>query len=336
MNRTVNNCFAEFDRELNLDRAQRDRAVQWHNDVRDVLKAAGYVEESFLQGSFARKTMLKPLKDIDIVIVLQASLWDQLRGPDGPGVAMNWFRGSVQERWPDARFDEGEEPSAKALRVTFPWLDFDIDLVPAFAAAYDCVLIGDREEGCWEPSNTRRVADAVSRRNQTTGGRFVHQVRQLKSLVKHQGDRLDFVKGIAVESLAYKAITIQTADKYAAAGCLEYCQTAVLESVLDPANDDDVTEDWTPEERKAASEVFADLAAKAAEALQLETDDDIEAAIDVWNSVFGEPFPEADTRAAEAVLAAWNTDGSRTSTGRPTTSTSGSQRTSPGRAWAPR
>jgi hypothetical protein len=310
--------------------------VQCHNDIRDVLKTAGYVEDSFLQGSFARKTMLKPLKDIDIVIVLEASLWDQLRGPDGPGMAMNWFRRSVQERWPDARFDQGEEPSAKALRVTFPWLDFDIDLVPAFAAENDCVLIGDREEGRWEPSNTRRVAGSVSRRNQATGGRFVHQIRELKSLVKHHEDRLGFIKGIAVESLAYQAITTQTADKYAIANCLEYCQTAVLEPVIDPADDDDVSETWTPEERKTASEVFAELADKAAEALQLETDGDIEAAIDVWNSVVGEPFPEADTRTAEAVLAAWNTDGSRTSTGRPTTSTRGLQRTNPGRAWAPR
>lgn len=280
--------------------------------------------------------MRKPLKDLDIVIVLKASLWNQLCGTDGPGTAMDWFRRSIQDRWPEARFDEGEEPSAKALRVTFPWLDFDIDLVPAFAADDDYVLIGDREEGCWERSNTRRITEAVSRRNKATSGRFVHQVRELKSLVKRHEAQLDFIKGIAVESLAYEVITARTADKHAVANFLEYCQTAVLERVIDPAGDDDVSAQWMPEQRKVASEVFSTLATKAAEALQLEADGDVEAAIDVWHSVFGDPFPVAETRAVGAVLGTWNTDGSRTSTGRPTTSTSGSQRTRPGRAWAPR
>jgi len=51
--------------------------------------------------------------------------------------------------------------------------------------------------------------------------------------------------------------------------------------------------------------------------------------------LFGEYFPAAGSRTPEAVLGAWNTVGSRTSTGRPSTFPSGRQPTRPGRAWAP-
>jgi hypothetical protein len=334
VDRTVDGAFAELDEALNLDPAQRKRAQERHNSIRDVLDEAGLVSSSFLQGSFARKTMLKPLKDVDIVIVLKPEFWDRLRGPDGPQSAMSWFKAVVAAHWPDATFDQGDKPSGKALRVTFADLDFDIDLVPAFDIDNDYVLIGDREQQSWEPSNTRRQNSAVSQRNQNTAGRFVHQVRELKSLVKNHSE-LEFIKGIVVESLAFAVITAKAPDKNAIADVLEHARTAVNGPVIDPAGDDDVTVKWTPVERQIAVRVFGEMTEQAAEALRLEADHDVDAAIDVWHNLIGDPFLAAEPRTLVEALAAWNTEGSRTSTGRPTTSTSGRQPIRPGRAWAP-
>ncbi|OBJ73289.1 nucleotidyltransferase [Mycobacterium sp. 1274756.6] len=335
MGQTVDGAFAELDEELNLDPAQRKQAQERHNAIRAALDEAGIVSSSFLQGSFARKTMLKPLKDVDIVIVLKPELWERLCGPDGPKTAMTWFKTIVATHWPDAAFDEGDAPSAKALRVTFTDIDFDIDLVPAFDTENDDVLIGDREQQCWEPSNTRRQILAVSQRNQGTAGRFVHQVRELKSLVKSHSE-LEFIKGVVIESLAFAVITSKAKDKSAIADILEHARTAVRGPVIEPAGDDDVTVKWTPSERQVAVREFDGMAAQAAEALRLEADDDIAAAIDVWHDLIGHPFPAAESRTPVEALAAWNAAGSRTSTGRPTTTTSGRQRIHPGRAWAPR
>ncbi|BAH47249.1 SMODS domain-containing nucleotidyltransferase [Rhodococcus opacus] len=336
MGHTVDGAFAEFDRNLNLDPQQREQAQHKHTAIRDVLDDAGFVATSFLQGSFARKTMLAPLKDVDIVIVLKDTHWEQLQGPDGPATAMAWFRRAIETVWPEAEFDEGDKPSGKALRVTFPDISFDIDLVPAFDLDGADVLIGDRDQQHWEPSNTRRQLRAVATRNQATGGRFVHQVRQLKALVKNHEEQLGFVKGILVESLAYAAIHTTKTDKRAVAESLEHAKNAVRGAVIEPAGDDDVTVKWSQSEREVAAGKFSDFAARAAEALDLEADGDTEAAIDIWHSLFGDSFPAATPRSPGAALAAWNTVGSRTSTGRPTTSTSGRQPTRPGRAWAPR
>ena len=86
--------------------------------------------------------------------------------------------------------------------MTLRGVDFTIDLVPAFDQEGGYVLIGDRFEGTWEPSNTRIQLKRVSDRNRATGGRFVRQVREAKELTKHH-EELDFITGIVVESLAY-------------------------------------------------------------------------------------------------------------------------------------
>ena len=337
MRQTIDSAFTVFDTSLNLNPKQREQAEQRHNAIRKVLDEAGFVKTIFLQGSFARKTMLAPLKDVDIVIVIKAAHWQELQGPNGPATAMAWFKNAVQSHWPNAEFDQGDTPSGKALRVTFSDLDFDIDLVPAFDLDEGPeVVIGDREQRRWEASNTRRQIAAVSTRNQGTGGRFVHQVRELKALVKNHEDQLGFIKGIVVESLAYAAITKEKADKHAIAAALSHAQTAVRGPILEPAGDDDVTVKWTASDRTTAGLMFADFAARADEAIELEAHGDIEAAKDVWHSLFGDAFPPASARAPETVLATWNSPGTRTSTGRPSLSQGGREASTPGRAWAPR
>lgn len=330
MARTVDNSFTKLDENLNLDPFVRQRAQTLHNTIRDDLAKTGLIAGSFLQGSFARKTMLKPLKDVDIVCLLPDYMWELLRGPDGPGKAMESFKAPIANRWPDVQFDVGDEPAGKALRLTFTGVDFTIDLVPAFDTDNDYVLIGDRFERTWEPSNTRIQLKGVSDRNQATEGRFVHQVREVKALTKHQ--ELDFVSGIVAESLAYAVIGRKMLDKGAVAAVLEYAKDAVKGSVLEPAGEDDVTAKWTGEERETAARVYAEASRKAAEALRLERAGDMDGAIGVWHSLFGDAFPDAPTRPVLDVMTAFAA-GSVSSAGRPSTTTVAQQAAAPGRSW---
>ncbi|WP_375485883.1 nucleotidyltransferase [uncultured Jatrophihabitans sp.] len=332
MARTVDSSFTKLDENLNLDPFVRLKAQNIHNTIRDDLAKAGLIAGSFLQGSIARKTMLKPLKDIDIVCLLPLHMWEQLRGPDGPGKAMKSFKAPILERWPGAQFDVGDEPAGKALRVTLPDVDFTIDLVPAFDYEGDYVLIGDRFERTWEPSNTRIQLKRVSDRTKATGGRFVHQVREAKELTKHH-DELEFVTGIVVESLAYAAITHQLPDKVAIALILDHAKEAVKGPVLEPAGEDDVSAKWTYEERQTAIRVYAQASKKAAEALAFERAGDMYAAIDVWHSLFGDSFPAAPHRSVQNTLTALAA-GSLSTTGRPSTTQVGQQASAPGRSWS--
>lgn len=74
---SVTAAFAKFDEEISLDPQERIMAELRHRQVEEVLIAAGLAASTFLQGSFARKTMRKPLKDVDVVVLLPGSMAPQ-------------------------------------------------------------------------------------------------------------------------------------------------------------------------------------------------------------------------------------------------------------------
>ena len=330
MNTTVEAAFKAFDVTLNLDPRERLQAQERHREVRAALEKSGVVAGSFLQGSFARKTMLKPLKDVDIVILLQPD--SGLKTPDGPVHAMKLFRELVAERWPAARFDIGEAPSAKALRVDFGDLPFSLDLVPAFETDGEWVLIGDRERCVWESSNTRIQIRRVSERNVLTRNRFVHQVRMLKAFVSHQPKELfDFFKGIAVESIAYTTVTGELPHDEAIARALREGARILPGPLMEPAGNDDVSVKWQPQDRDRAIRAFASAAEIADEAVALRHQGDEHAAIANWHAIFGNDFPTAPGQSAHEALRNW-ASGSVTRTGRASRTTAGLPY-APGRSW---
>lgn len=69
---TVAAGFSQYDDYLKLDPDERDSARDMHHEIRDSLRAAGVIADAFLQGPLARKTMLAPLRDIDMVVIMAA------------------------------------------------------------------------------------------------------------------------------------------------------------------------------------------------------------------------------------------------------------------------
>jgi hypothetical protein len=82
-------AFAEFDEELKLDPAERKAAQRLHNEMTQLLIRAGVIVSAFLQGSFARKTMLAPLRDIDKIVIMAGRLAGQPDLQARPELAMD-------------------------------------------------------------------------------------------------------------------------------------------------------------------------------------------------------------------------------------------------------
>ncbi|MGW0702129.1 SMODS domain-containing nucleotidyltransferase [Streptomyces sp. NPDC002867] len=334
MNSSTKGAFDAFDEELNLDARERMSAQERHNDITDLLVSAGLAIGTFLQGSFARKTMLKPLKDVDMVIRMHPRLKEILRRPGGPAHAMHLIREALADEYPEAQFDVDDAP-AHALQVTFPDLDFTFDLVPALDEdAGEIVYIADRENDIWEWCNTRTLNRITSTRNQATGGRFVHQVRMLKSYKKDHAILGDTC-GLLWEALAYDAVTGPLEHSQALAVTLAHAAQAVTRPVLDPTGVDDLTADWTIAQRTAYATALATAARRAAEARRLEEDGQHAAAIEIWHDLLGTPFPAAETQSAADALRALAA-GSITSTGRAVPSPRGQQPSRPVRSWRTR
>lgn len=329
----VDQAFDQFDTSLNLALGERTKAELRHNYVRDVLEAAGIIVGSFLQGSFARKTMLKPLKDVDIVCLLPETKRSDFTGPGGAARALESFKEPIGSKWPTAKFDSGEEPAGKALRVEFDDVDFTIDLVAAFEVPGDTedVIIADREADEWVVAKSRTLNRLIRERNQECGGRFIHQVRMAKTL-KHTHEDLDHFKGIVIESVAYEAVKTSMTHQEALAAIVKAAADLLRGPLMDPTGEGDVTAKWSYAERQRAVEKLGELSQRAEEALSLEAGGDEHGAQDVWGSVLGEDFPKPPARTPAEVLGTWHV-GSTTSTGRPSSSDAGRHSPAPTRPW---
>lgn len=330
--KTASAAFIQFDEELNLEPTERKAAQRRHQQISKDLTASSLAETTFLQGSFARKTMLKPLKDVDMVVVLTENVAAQLRHPGGPQRAMDMIRDAIRGEFPDAEFDP-DEPAAHALQVVFPDCSFTFDLVPAYADPHgtEAVFIANREEDCWEWSNARTLNRVIRERNQQTDGQFVHQVRQLKSF-KSDHPVLDDTDGLLWEALAYATVTARQPHQQAVADTIQHAATALAGPVYDPTGADDLTAKWTDTERSGFITAVSAAARNAAEARRLEDDDEQDAAIEIWHDVLGDPFPESPPQSADEALRSLG-GGSITSRGRAVPSPRGNQPVRPGRSW---
>jgi hypothetical protein len=230
------------------------------------------------------------------------------------------------------QFDVEDAP-AKALRVTVPGVTFTLDLVVAFDSPVrqEWVVIGNRETGEWEPSNTRVLNRLISTRNQTTGGVWVHQARMFKSF-KAGHPVLGEHCGLLFETILYEAVTRRMSHARALATALTHGASALRGPVFDPTHENDLTADWTAEQRSATVDAFTAAAKMAAEALALASAGDEPAAVAEWHELLGDPFPSAPSRSVESVLCDLN-GGSITTSGYASHSAAGRQRARPARSW---
>lgn len=332
--KNITECFARLDAALTLEPHVAAQAKRLRNDIDEVLKEQKLSSQSLLQGSYGRKTMYPPLKDVDLVIVLPELLRDFQQDPKGPAKVMAMFRLAIENspKFPGVQFDVDDRP-AHALQLTFPGVPFTFDLVPAFETGNpNWLYIADREEERWdEKSDVRALRNKVLARNVLTGGTWVRQVRQSKHALRREPQVKELVCGLLVESLAYDAVAKALSPQKAAEAI--FAEGAkVLRSPYSGLAQDDLTAKWTPEQRAQVVSFYADRHRLAVEALKLEADDPVAASL-TWRQVFGPEFPEVQESLADRLARTNRLGGGVSSTGVLTTSTRVPAASRPARPW---
>lgn len=285
----LNDRFDRLDDFLKLDNIERRRAEAFHNRIGDILVAAGLAKRTRLQGSFARKTMRRPLKDIDKIIELGDRLREQLAGPDGPARAMAMIIDVLAPALPGSTFDPGKH----ALEITVEGETFTFDAVPAFSddsTDSDWIQIADTEDRDWEPSSTYILIDTVATRNQVCEGRFVRQIRMMKEAAHHAGLG-DVLPGLHIETFAYAAVTGPTAHPDAVAAILAAGAEMLGSAYDDPTGTDRISDRLSRSEVELAKSVLDALATKADHALKRARDGDEIGAARECAEIFGDGFP---------------------------------------------
>lgn len=277
-------CFDTFDANLALDPKARKRAQDAHRDITDRLVTDGVASGSRLQGSFARKTMLPPLHDVDKVIELHPDHHALVREPGGTKAAMDLIRDSVKSLLPTATF----HIKRHALGIFLPEEGFDFDAVPAINDGIDpdWIVIANTDDDTWDESNTYQLIAVVAARNQACNGQFIHQVRMLKEAAKAHG-LAGVLPGLHIESFAFQAITTQMEHPAAIAGALTKGAVLLGGGYYEPTGFDRISDRLLESDKIVAKRIVLGLADKANEAL---ASDDV-AAVRIWADIFGEKFP---------------------------------------------
>lgn len=321
---TAADAFEDFDTALKLDEDQRDEAIELHNELTELLQEKGLIATAFLQGSFRRKTMLAPLRDVDKVVIVSAEL-------DGlsPDEVMDRLEDVISVAYPDASFDRVRH----ALQIDFGEATFLFDTVPAKETdtADDDVLIANRETGQWDRSNTRELIRTIATRNGETGDRFIHQVRMVKQVIVHLLD--GNIPGLHVESWSYEALTATLPHDEAVTITLESAAQMINGAYTEPTGVDTISNRLRPEVIAAAAPVLANAAARAREAFTLAEAGDHNEAIRIWHGLFGTLFPEPAAQDARSALERSYAGGGVTTSGGVSTVARTTQRSQPARPW---
>jgi hypothetical protein len=99
---TISSAFEQFRRNLEITDLQTETVSTRQTGVRDVLKNGMTVVEDSLTGSYARSTMIAPLKeaDIDVFAVLDPSYYAFYNGQNGgPAGLLDWVKRTLRKTY---------------------------------------------------------------------------------------------------------------------------------------------------------------------------------------------------------------------------------------------
>lgn len=206
-----------LDTDINITQAARAQGSRSHNYIRDVLLGKNendhhfprLIEGDFLSGSYARGTKLKPLDDIDVMMVLDGTGFRVINGGaiqdvevEGSGesgnpllsrvgpdtllssqVVMSIFQTALEELHPQSKVRDDEQ----AVNV---WLDsygLGIDIVPCFhlmprngAQDYYYIPTGGNSGG-WKTTNPKIDAGI----SDTLHARHNRKIKNIVKLIKY-------------------------------------------------------------------------------------------------------------------------------------------------------
>jgi hypothetical protein len=303
--RTLNQAFAVLLADLEISEVEQREATRQQKQVRERLDERLKLEDSFLSGSYRRRTQIRPCDDIDLLAVLNVD-WYMFADAktaialDAQGAknAIDFTFDALRDAYPKTelrRFDRG-------VQLQFAGTGIGFDVVPALRFTDNESFIPDRKRGIWIRTNPKEQQRLMSEANQGCCGQMlVPLVKLLKTWNDTRG-KSRVLRGFHLEAMAYHGLH-HTPDSYREG--VEYllrdAAARLLISVPDiwPSGEDAIS-NLTWDERLHESGVLLRAADKAREALDAEADLRFDDAHAIWNALLGSRYPETGTTLAKA------------------------------------
>lgn len=201
--------------EIEPTKAQKEGASTSHNYLRSLLDEGQFgkrIIRSFLSGSYARDTAIRPIDDVDVVFVVDPAGWQGLRiGLPTPEKILESFANAIRYRYPVSSV-YGQR---RSVRLQLNHLD--IDVVPAVQDPGNSkhIWIPDVDTGNWLKSAPQVQMELATSINTSRAGRFKPLVKVLKYWNSNLPSTTKF-KSFSVETIAthvFKNIAINSVQE---------------------------------------------------------------------------------------------------------------------------
>jgi predicted nucleotidyltransferase len=237
---SVEEHFRRFASSLELTDEETRKAATIQNQIREVLEARQDISRAELSGSYDRKTKIRPLHDIDILVVFDPSV-----AYDGRGTMIKprQFLSEIGKSVPalrkkiprvgNSRFQD------RSLNIAVDGIGFD--LVPAFELQQGGYFISNRKQQEWIPTNPLKFAERLTALNQSDyfGERLVPFIKMVKSWAKQSAPEL---KSYLIEVLILKCMHGIESYSDACGTFFFRVSKEILGSVFDPMTGREVNE----------------------------------------------------------------------------------------------
>lgn len=291
---TVSAAFEEFRGNLEISGLQESVVAARQERVRGVVARGLVVRGSFLTGSYRRQTLIAPIRDadVDIVVVL-----DREYRRRGPRAVLDLVKDALREEYPSSKV------SRNGQAVTIRFSDFTVDVVPAFETWWDSDVLDicNSGDGTWirtSPGKHIKISSAVNTR---TGGLLVPSVKMIKAWNRSAGCPM---RGFHLEVVAWRVFDPGWQAAWFGPGLgmgsdpenlsrfFAEAPGRLRRRLPDPARDEgDVGAYLTDQGREDAIARLETAGSRCERAARLVADGDVVGANALYRKVFGDAFP---------------------------------------------
>ena len=290
---TRNQAFDTLRSNLELTGLQEKTVATRQTNVRAALERQLEVKDSFLTGSYRRQTLIGPLKqaDVDIMVVLAGRY--RTKGAKG---TLDLVRTVLLDE-----YKKGTKISRNGQAVTITFSDFVVDVVPAFerpwwswdSTGWD---ICDSGSGAWISTNPKRHVELSARANRTHHQNLVPRIKQLKAWNRSVGGPL---RSFHLESLAWSIFGTswwwyneQSSDWASAHYFFKKARSKLRDQLHDPAGTGkDVAAYLHGEALNVAVSKVESAMDRCKRAENAFKDGDLDAMHTAYSQVFGDAYP---------------------------------------------
>lgn len=287
----VPQAFETFAQRLELTDAEQEAASRQQNALRENLRRQiNGVTRDFLSGSYKRRTAIRPLHDIDVIIELDASVH---QGPRADNVSrvLQTIQGALQRAYPSSKSPTLQN---RSVNIEFAGTGIGFDVVPGFADASrgGVYWIPDRSRCAWIPTSPEAHADYSTRANERAGKKLKPLVKMIKHWRRHQRHDL---RSFHLEMMCANALTAPPRSySEGLRDLFSALSSAVLRACPDPASVGPAIDDGTSNsDRQRLSWLLSQAASEASRLTQLEARGFDTHAIEGWSNLLGSAFSAA-------------------------------------------